>query len=158
MAHQIRLPKKELKYSNPDDETKKFLLAYKHIFQLHYVYGKIECPHTRRVAARCLNSMLSELMGRDYKDGSGTIATAQKRHRREGYHLSTHLEMDGVPIDNNPVERTNRRFVAVRHNGGGNRSQKGMDANSILFSVFATDWLRKNSFFEHLIRAASGDG
>ena len=33
-----------------------------------------------------------------------------------------------------------------------------MDANSILFTALATDWLRGENFYEHIIRAASGDG
>ena len=63
------------------------------------------------------------------------------------------------PPDNNGVERVNRRFVAVRNDSGGNRTQKGMDANSILLSIFATDWINGNSFFDHLVKSlASGDG
>lgn len=64
----------------------------------------------------------------------------------------------GVGPDNNGVERVNRGFVAVRSDGGGNRTQSGMDANSVLFTVMATDWINKKSLFEHLMRSASGDG
>ena len=159
MSHQIRIPKKDLKYSAPKNDPEEFLGAAKRILQRHYTYDEIEDIHTRRVAAACLNSALSEIMNHNYTDDkNGTIKRYKKRYRREGYFLSTHLEKAGTPIDNNPIERTNRRFVAVRHDGGGNRSQKGMDANSILFTAFATDWLRGENFFEHPIRAASGDG
>ena len=56
------------------------------------------------------------------------------------------------------VKRVKRRFVAVRNDGGGNRTQKGMGANSILLSILAADWTNGNSFFDHLVSAASGDG
>ena len=64
----------------------------------------------------------------------------------------------GAAQDSNGVERASRRFVAVRSDGGGNRTQRGMDANSVLFTVMATDWINKKSLFEHLVRSASGDG
>ena len=48
----------------------------------------------------------------------------------------------------------NRKFVAIRSDGGGNRSPKGMEANSILFSAYATDILNGASFFEHVIQSA----
>ena len=69
------------------------------------------------------------------------------------------LRTPGISPDNNAVERANRRFVSVRNDGGGgNRSRKGMDANSVLFTMLATDRVRRESFFDHLVRSASGDG
>ena len=62
-----------------------------------------------------------------------------------------------MAIDNNPVERMNRKVVCVRDDGGGNRSEKGMKANSILFTAMATDLLNDVSFFDHIVEAASGD-
>ena len=41
--------------------------------------------------------------------------------------MITHLRQN-VPIDN--LERTARMLVAVRNDGGGNGSEKGMEANS----------------------------
>ena len=72
--------------------------------------------------------------------------------------MSTHLQKEGVPVDNNGVERVNRRFVSVRNDGGGNRSQTGMDANSVLFTLTATNWINKRSFFDHVVKPVSGDG
>lgn len=98
-------------------------------------------------------------MGGTYEDDEyNTIAKRQKRHRREGYYMSTHLYNKDVSVDSNSVEQVNRRFVSVRNDGGGNRGQKGMDANSVLFTLKATDWINKRSFFDHLVRSASGDG
>ena len=56
------------------------------------------------------------------------------------------------------MEGTNRLFKSKREDGGGNRTQKGMDASSVLFTVIATDWINGASFFDHLARSASGDG
>ncbi len=78
-------------------------------------------------------------------DGHGTIARHKKRNPREGYFMTTCLHVDGIEPDNNAVERVNRRFVAIRSDGGGNRSQKGMDANSILFTLLATDRINANN-------------
>ena len=86
--------------------------------------------------------------------GPGTIARYKKRYRREGLFLTTYLGKEDIPIDSNGVERMNRKFVAMRSDGGGNRSPKGMEANSILFSVYATGILNGASFFEHVIQSA----
>ena len=66
--------------------------------------------------------------------------------------------MPGAPPDNNLVERSNRRVVAARSDGGGNRSEKGMGANSILFTNMITDWLAGKSIFDRMVLAASGYG
>ena len=63
-----------------------------------------------------------------------------------------------MAVNNNDIGRLDRTFVSVRSNGGGNRTQKGMDANSILFTIMATDWINDNNLYEHLVRSASGDG
>ena len=77
--------------------------------------------------------------------------------RREGGFLTTYLREEGLSIDNNPVERANRKVVAVRDDGGGNRSEKGMRANSILFTAMSTDRINGLGFFDHIVQAASGD-
>ena len=87
-----------------------------------------------------------------------TINRYVKRHRREGYFYTTHLYLQGIAPDNNAVERVNRKFVAIRSDGGGNRSADGMEANSVLFTIMATDRINGASFFDHLVRASSGDG
>ena len=76
----------------------------------------------------------------------------------ESRFLTVCLRVPGVPPDNNPVERSNRKVVAARSDGGGNRFGKGMEANSILFTNMVTDWLAGRSFFDHMVLAASGDG
>ena len=68
------------------------------------------------------------------------------------------MRVPGVPPDNNPVERSNRKVVVARSDGGGNWSGKRMEANSILFTNMVTDWLAGRSFFDHMVLAASGDG
>ena len=161
-AHQRRLSKKDLKYLNPKGDALEFLTALHRLDYKHYVYDRIVDPHTRMVAARCLEKERSELFHGAYQDDERrTIARYRKRHRREGWFLTTHMyqkETRGVALDSNGVERVNRRFVAVRSDGGGNRTQSGMDANSILFTIMATDWINGNSLFDHLVRSASGDG
>ena len=37
-----------------------------------------------------------------------------------------------------------------------NRTQKGMDTNSVLLTIMATDWINCASFFDRLTRSASG--
>ena len=114
--------------------------------------GKIKDPHTRIVAARCLDHMMRDLMHGDWEDDQDhTIRRYRKRWRREGLHMSTFLYVDGVDPDNNGVERINRGFVSIRGDGGGNRSEEGMRVNSILFSVYATCRVQKKSFYRHLI-------
>ncbi len=161
MQHQRRLSKKNLLYRNLEAAVKKFLNDLRRLDYLHHVYDKIEGLHARIVAARCLEKMRSELLNAEYEDDEeGSIGMRKKRHRREGYFMTTHMykKRDGVAADSNGVEQVNRRFVAVRSDGGGNRTQKGMDANSIIFTIYATDWINGNSFFDHLVRSASGDG
>ena len=75
-----------------------------------------------------------------------------------GYFYTTHLYHPEIDPDNNPVERVNRKFVAIRNDGGGNRSADGMKANSVLFTIMATDRINGASFFDHLVRASSGNG
>ena len=48
--------------------------------------------------------------------------------------------------------------MAIRNDGGGNRSADGMKANSVLFTIMATDRINGASFFDHLVRVSSGDG
>ena len=106
-----------------------------------------------------MSAEYSELFWRTYEDDKdGTIARFKKRYRQEGFHMFTHLYKKWVAANNNDVERLNRMFVSVRSNGGGNRTQRGMDANSILFTIMATDWINGNNIYEHLVRSASGDG
>ena len=63
--------------------------------------------------------------------------------------------MKGVRPDNNDVERTNRVFVSIKNDdgGGGNRTSRGMEANSILFTLLATGKIRGESFFDMLCKA-----
>ena len=157
--HQRRLSKKDLLYCNPKEDPLKLLTALYHLDVMSHVYAKIEDPDIKMVAARCMEKERSELLNCEYQDDEDcTIAKRVKRHRREGRYMAPHTYQEDVPPDNNGVERANRRFAAVCNDGGGNRTQKGMDANSILLGIFATDWINGRSFFNHLVRAASGDG
>ena len=42
----------------------------------------------------------------------------------------------------------------MRGDGGGNRIENGMRANSILFTIKLTDKINGRSFYDHMIRAA----
>ena len=96
-------------------------------------------------------------MGRKWEDAGGDIERYRKRYRRESRFLTVCLRVPGITPDNNPVKRSNRKMVAARSYGGGNRSGKGMGANPILFTNMVTDWLAGRSFFDHMVLAASGD-
>ena len=157
--HEIRLPKKDLKYRNPKGDVREFLLQLIALIKRYFEADKIEDPYVRRVAADCLDESMRQLMNADWEDDSqGTINRYRKRYRREGYYLSTFLRKKGVKSGNNDVERMNRKFVSIRDDGGGNRSPEGMEANSILFTVYATSKVINTSFFEEIIRYSSGDG
>ena len=86
-------------------------------------------------------------------DKEGIINRFKKRWRREGYHMSTFLHIKGVRPDNNDVERTNRVFVSIKNDGGGNRTSRGMEANSTLFTLLATGKIRGEIFFDMLCKA-----
>ena len=155
--HQERLVQKDV-LTNPKGDVPKFLDRLSAIHDKIYRASRIKDGHTRIVAAHCIDAELRGLMNEPFADdGHGTIARHKKRNPREGYFMTTCLHVDGIEPDNNAVERVNRRFVAIRSDGGGNRSQKGMDANSILFTLLATDRINANSFFDHLVRSSSGD-
>ena len=156
--HQERLVQKDL-LTNPGGDVPTFLGRLSAIHKKIYRASRIKDGHSRIVAARCIDSELRELMSEQFTDDRhGIITRHKKRNPREGYFMTTCLHVDGVNPDNNAVERVNRRFVAIRSDGGGNRSQKGMDANSILFTLLATDRINGNSFFDHLVRSSSGYG
>ena len=159
LIHQIRIPKRDIKYHNPKGDVKTFLESLKRAFKNLHDANDIEDTHTRKVAANCFNAQLSDIIHGDYTDDEQlTIGRYRKRWYREGYHMTTSLSIKGIPRDNNAVERTNRKFACIKNDGGGNRSQKGMDANSVLYTIFATDKLIGANFFEHIVRASSGDG
>ena len=158
VVHQERLAQKDLEL-NPGGDVAKFLACLSAVHKKIYRSWRIKDRHSRAVAADCIDSELAELFAAPYQDDRhGTIAKYRKRRYREGYYMTTCLRIPGIEPDNNAVERANRRFVSVRNDGGGNRSRKGMDANSILFTMLATDRVRGESFFDHLVRSASGDG
>ena len=144
IPHQRRLSKKDLKHRNLKGDPLTFLKELEHLDYLPHVYDKIDDAHVRQVAARCMEKNRSELLNGQYTDDKdGTIARRKKRHFREGWFMTTHMYKDEVPPDNNGVERVNRQFSAVRGDGGGNRTEKGMKANSILFTVMATCWINR---------------
>ena len=156
--HQMRLVKRDLKYLDLNGEVRGFLESPMAIYKRCYDADKIAGKGERIAAADRLDSEFDRLMSAEYADdGAGTVARYRKRFRREGSFLTTYLREEGVSIDNNPVERANRKMVAVRDDGGGNRSEKGMRANSILFTVMSTDRINGLSFFDHIVQATSGD-
>ena len=158
VVHQERLVQKDLEW-NPGGDVTEFLAGLSAVHKKIYRAWRVKDPYSRAVAADCIDSELAGLFAAPYQDDRhGTIAKYRKRRYREGYYMTTCLRTPGISPDNNAVERANRRFVSVRNDGGGNRSRKGMDANSVLFTMLATDRVRRESFFDHLVRSASGDG
>ncbi len=148
--HQMRLVKWDLKYRRLDEETTAFLKEMLSIHKGIYVASRGGDENIRLAEADRLDAELAALMGRRWEDKGGDIERYRKRYRRESRFLTVCLRVPGVPPDNNPVERSNRKAVATRSDGGGNRSGKGMEANSILFTNMVTDWLAGRSFFDHM--------
>ena len=159
MRHRRRLSKTDLR--NLKGDPKKFVTALRRLDYLHHMYDEIEDPRVGIAAAGRLEKTRSELLNAEYGDGGeGAIDKRRKRRPREGHSTTARMyeKPKGVAADNNGAERANQRFAAVRGDGGGNRTQKGMDANSTVFPIYATDWINGDSFFDHLVRSASGDG
>ena len=141
MRHQHRLYKKDLGDGNPKGDALRFVSALDRITLGHYRADRITDRHTRAVAARCLERQRSELIHHRWgeercgREGCGpedcencrldeddrkTINRHIKRHHREGYFYTTHpLDHPEIDPDNNAVERVNRKFVAIRNDGGG---------------------------------------
>ena len=152
IIHQKRIAKNDLKYNNPQGNVKTFLERISRLCSRYMEADAIKDPCTRRVAATCLDRMMSDLMHGNWEDDRDrTINRYRKRWRREGLFMSTFLHVDGIDSSNNGVERINRGFVSIRGDGGGNRSEEGMRVNSILFSIYATCRVQKKSFYRHLI-------
>ena len=154
----MRLIEWDLKYRRFNGETTAFL---KELFSIHkelYEASGGGDEGIRLAEADRLDAEPAALMGRKWEDAGGNIGRYRRRYRRESRFLTACLRVPGVPPDNNPVERSNRNVVAARSDDGGNRSGKGMEANSILFTNIVTDWLAGRSFFDHMVPAASGDG
>ena len=159
MIHQIRIVKNDLKYLKPSGDVLEFLTTLKGMLQeLHDAHEIID-DKERVAKADLIDAKLTELMDRQYEDDRhDTIKRYRKRYRRELEFMTTFLRMEGVLPDSNGVERKVRYIMPVKKNGGGNRSQKGMDANSVLLTIMATDHITGSSFFEHVVRSSSGDG
>ena len=154
----MRLVKWDRKYRRPGGETTAFLKELLSIHKGIYEASKKADEGIRLAEADRLDAELAALMGRRWEDKDGNIERYRKRYRGESGFLTVCLRVPGVPPDNNPVERSNRKVVAARSDGGGNRSGKGMEANSILFTNMVTDWLAGKSFFDHMMLVAPGDG
>ena len=159
MAHQIRIAKRDLKYKKLNAETTNFLNDLCAILKGLYGADKIKDVKECLEAANSFDAQLGDLMNREYKDDREcNIARYQKRYKREKDFMTTFLRQKGVPPDNNSCERVNRVMVCVRGDGGGNRTEKGMKTNSILFTIKLTDKINMKSFYDHMIRAASVSG
>ena len=159
LYHQGRIPKKDLKYLKPTGDVREFLLILEDMnSRLYAAHIEITDPDERRALADRFDAELAELMSRPYEDDRhGTIKRYRKRYRREKDYLTPFLRKKGVFPDSNGVERMVRKIIPVRVDGGGNRTDEGAKANSILLTIMATDHIRGESFFDHLLRALSGD-
>ena len=159
MAHQIRIAKRDLKYKKLNAETTNFLNDLCAILKGLYGADKTKGVKKRLEEADSFDAQLNCLMNREYKDDAEcNIARYQKRYKREKGFMTTFLRQKGVPPDNNSCERANRVVVCVRGDGGGNRTEKGMKANSILFTIKLTDKINGRSFYDHMMHAASASG
>ena len=159
LAHQIRIDKRDIKYKKLNSETTNFLNDLCAILKRLYGADKTKGVKRRLEAADSFDAQLDCLMNQEYKDDAEcNIARYQKRYKREKDFMTTFLRQKGVPPDNNSCERANRVVVCVRGDGGGNRTEKGMRANSILFTIKLTDKINGRSFYDHMMHAASASG
>ena len=96
LAHQIRIPKKDLKYKKLDSETGKFLNDLRAILKRLYNADKIKGVKKRLEAADSFDAQLDDLMNREYKDDAEcNIARYQKRYKREKGFMTTFLRQKG---------------------------------------------------------------
>ena len=158
ICRQMCLAKWDLKCRRLDGKTAAFLKELLSMYRGIYEASRGGDGGIRLAEADRLDAGLAALVGRRWEDAGGCIGRYRRRYRRESGFLTVCLRVPGVPPGNNQVERSNRKVVAARSDGGGNRSGKGMGANSILFTNMVTDRLAGRSFFDHMVLAASGDG
>ena len=62
MQHRYHLSKKDIKHTNPKGDILEFLTALKRLDCKHHVYDRMGDPHTRMVAAKCLEKERSGLL------------------------------------------------------------------------------------------------
>ena len=97
LAHQIRIPKKDLKYKKLDSETEKFLNDLRAILKGLYSADKTKGVKKRLEAADSFDAQLDDLMNQEYKDDAEcNIARYQKRYKREKDFMTTFLRQKGV--------------------------------------------------------------
>ncbi|MYG32600.1 MAG: hypothetical protein F4202_01145, partial [Cenarchaeum sp. SB0677_bin_16] len=81
MIHQKRIVKKDLKFNLPRGDVKVFLEELSRLDSQYIACDKIQDPHTRTVAAACLDKQMSDLMRQDWQDDEDhTINRYRKRH------------------------------------------------------------------------------
>ena len=159
LAHQIRIDKRDIKYKKLNFGTGNFLNDLRAILKRLYGADKIKGVKKHLEAADSFDAQLGDLMSRRCKDDMEcSIARYQKRYKREKDFMTTFLRQKDVPPDNNSCEGANRVVVCVRGDGGENRTEKGMKANSILFTIKLTDKINGRSFYDHMMHAASASG
>ena len=132
-VYQIRLIKNDLKYRKSLGGEARALLEALKTFKKTAAGGKLADRKYRIAAADGMDAEIAELFERDYTGKSKTVSGYAKRHRTEDGSHTTHLrgepsegaEPDYVPGGNSPVEMVGRKMVAIKSDGGGNRSQKG---------------------------------
>ena len=110
--------KEDLKYKKLDAETTAFLGELLAIHKGIYEASRKGGAEIRLAEADRLDAELAAMMGRRYEDRDGEIERYRKRYGRECRFLTVCLRVRDVPPDNNPVERSNRKVVAVRSDGG----------------------------------------
>ena len=160
LAHQIRIPKKDLKYKKLDSETTNFLNDLCAILKGLYGTDKTKGVKKRLEAADSFDAQprLPDESGIQRRRRVQHCQISKEVQERKGLYDHVSLSKRRVPPDNNSCERANRVVVCVRGDGGGNRTEKGMRANSILFTIKLTDKINERSFYDHMIRAASASG
>ncbi len=159
ICHQMRPIKWDFRYKKPDGETTAFPREPLSIHRGIYMASGNGDGGIRLAGADRPDAEPAALMERQWEGRDGNTG----RYGRESRFLAVCLRVPGIPSDNNPVERSNRKVVAARSYGGGNRSGKGMEANPIPFTNMITDWLAGRSFFDHMVpatgrRAPQSDG
>ena len=86
VVHQERLVQKDLEW-NPGGDVTEFLAGLSAVHKKIYRAWRVKDPHSRAVAADCIDSELAGLFAAPYQDDRhGTIAKYRKRRYREGYY------------------------------------------------------------------------
>lgn len=105
--------------------------------------------HGLAVATGRIETAMDELIWKNYQTEANRRLAKHLRHEQPW--LFTFLKCPGVHATNNVAERAMRPAVIARKTWGGNRTETGAEAQTILMSVLATCGQQSKDSFQRLV-------